>query len=377
MAEEESNESKVHEPTEKRLREARRKGDVPSSRETGNMMVVASLLGVVAFALPWQSGNLVHALSLLVEGAGNVTITNGQAGVNELGEVMTEFILALVIALSPVFLLLIIGALTGVLIQGETVASLERIRPKISKISVIEGFKRLFSKSALVEFAKNILKICVAGALALWVANEAVVTMMSGIGFLPETLPTYLMDAARKLLIAMAVFLVPLAIADILWRRYDWRKKHMMTHKELRDELKEAEGSPELKAKRAERRREQSRQRVAVAVPTADVVLTNPTHFAVALKYQADSDIAPVCVAKGADQMAHRIRAIAFENDVPVIENKPLARLLYDEVELEDVVPVEHWQVVAEIIGFVMDLKKGKRRKLPEGSMLRSIRDEM
>jgi flagellar biosynthetic protein FlhB len=284
--------------------------------------------------------------------------------------------LALGGALAPVFLLLIIGALAGVLIQGETVVSAERIRAKLSKISMIEGFKRLFSKSALVEFAKNILKIIVAGSLALWVANEAVVSMMSGTGFLPETLPIYLMEAARKLLIAMAVFLVPLAISDILWRRYDWRKKHMMTHKELRDELKEAEGSPELKAKRAERRREQSRQRVAVAVPTADVVLTNPTHYAVALKYEIGSDAAPICVAKGADHMARRIRVVAFENEVPVIENKPLARLLYNEVDLEQSVPVEHWEVVAEIIGFVMDLKNGKNRKLPQGSTLRNIYDE-
>jgi flagellar biosynthetic protein FlhB len=172
---------------------------------------------------------------------------------------------------------------------------------------------------------------------------------------------------------AMAAYLVPLAIADIIWRRYEWRKKQMMSHKELQDEMKEAEGSPELRAKRARGRREQSRKRVALAVPQASVVLTNPTHFAVALKYEMGADIAPVCVAKGADNMAHRIRELAHEHEVPVLENKPLARALYDSIEVDEVIPVEHWEVVAEIIGFVMDLRNNNtRRNPPEGSSLRT-----
>jgi flagellar biosynthetic protein FlhB len=373
MSQQDSDESKPHEPTEKRLRDARRKGDVPSSRETGNMMVVGSLLMIVVFALPWQAGNLADALAAMIDAAGRTPVSYGQTGVFELNKLTQEFTLSVVLTLLPIFGLLILGAIAGVLIQGETVVSLERIKPKLSKISPKEGFKRLFGGTALIEFLKNLLKVLVAGTLALWVTNTMVRDMMTGIGFLPENLPGYLLESARKLLMAMAAFLVPLAIADIIWRRYEWRKKQMMSHKELQDEMKEAEGSPELRAKRARGRREQSRKRVALAVPQASVVLTNPTHFAVALKYEMGADIAPVCVAKGADNMAHRIRELAHEHEVPVLENKPLARALYDSIEVDEVIPVEHWEVVAEIIGFVMDLRNNNtRRNPPEGSSLRT-----
>ena len=144
-----------------------------------------------------------------------------------------------------------------------------------------------------------------------------------------------------------------------------------MTIKEVRDEMKESEGDPLIRGKRAALRRQRAQQRIAAAVPNADVILTNPTHYAVALKYELGEDVAPVCVAKGADLMARQIRLIAHEHDVPILENKPLARTLYDVVEIDDPVPVEHWEVVAEIISFVMALKTDPNRKPPAGSSLR------
>jgi flagellar biosynthetic protein FlhB len=376
MSQEETSDSKPHEPTEKRLRDARKKGDVPSSRETGNMMVVLSLLGITIFVLPWQSADLAESLAILIDNSGRISVGTGQAGVTRLGEVMFEFMIALGFVLAPIFGLLALGGLFGVMIQGETVFSLERITPKLNKISPQQGFKRLFSGSALIEFGKNLLKVLVAGTLALWVTNKVVAGMMDSSGFLPESLPNYLLEAARSLLVAMSIFLIPLALLDIVWRRFEWRKKHMMSHKELRDEMKEAEGSPELKAKRAQVRREQSQKRVALAVPEASVVLTNPTHYAVALKYEPGTDLAPQCVAKGAAHMAKRIRELAFDNEIPVVENKPLARLLYDTVDLDEVVPVEHWAVVAEIISFVLDLENNVHRQPPDGSSLRTLADE-
>lgn len=376
MSQEETSDSKPHEPTEKRLRDARKKGDVPSSRETGNMMVVLSLLGITIFVLPWQSADLAESLAILIDNSGRISVGTGQAGVTRLGEVMYEFMIALGFVLAPIFGLMALGGLFGVMIQGETVFSLERIKPKLNKISPQQGFKRLFSGSAFIEFGKSLLKVFVAGALALWITNKVVAGMMDSTGFLPESLPSYLMEAARRLLVAMSIFLVPLALLDIVWRRFEWRKKHMMSHKELRDEMKEAEGSPELKAKRAQVRREQSQKRVALAVPEASVVLTNPTHYAVALKYEPGTDLAPQCVAKGADHMAKRIRELAFDNEIPVVENKPLARLLYDTVDLDEVVPVEHWAVVAEIISFVLDLENNVHRQPPDGSSLRTLADE-
>jgi flagellar biosynthetic protein FlhB len=164
---------------------------------------------------------------------------------------------------------------------------------------------------------------------------------------------------------------LPLTLGDIVWTRFSWLRKQRMTHKEIRDEHKEQEGDPQLKGRRLQIARRRSRQRMAQAVPKATLILTNPTHYAVALRYDQTVDAAPVCLAKGTDLMARRIREIAREHDIPVIENKPLARVLHAKVEIDEVVPVEHWQAVAEIVGYVLDLRRNIRRKPPAGSELR------
>ncbi|MDC0739479.1 flagellar type III secretion system protein FlhB [Cognatishimia sp. SS12] len=374
MAEEDQS-SKSQEPTEKKLRDARKKGDVPNSRETGNMMVVVAMIGIVTFGLQWQTPELVAALSTLIDNAGRIHVGVERPGVATLGTVFWEFIGRVSVAVAPIFGLLLAGALFGVLIQGETVAAVERIKPKLSKVSIKEGLKRQFSANTLVDFVKNLLKVLVVGGLALWVTNTAVRGIWQGPGFVPETLPGYMADATRKLLIAAAAFLVPVAIFDILWRRYDWRRKQMMSMKEVRDEMKESEGDPLIRGKRAALRRQRAQQRIAMAVPTANVILTNPTHFAVALRYEQGVDVAPICVAKGADVMARQIRLIAHDNEIPIVENKPLARTLFDVVEVDDAVPVEHWELVAEIISFVMALQRDPKRKPPAGSSLRTDRD--
>ena len=371
MAEEDKS-NKTQEPTEKKLRDARKKGDVPSSRETGNMMVVVSLIGVVAIALQWQGPKLVDALASLVDNAGRIHVGVERPGVATLGDVFWDFTMRVSIAIAPVFGLILAGGIVGVLIQGETVAAVDRIKPKLSKISPIEGLKRQFSANTLVEFIKSLVKVLVVGGMALWVTNAAVRDIWLGTGFVPEHLPGYMSDATRKLLIMAAVFLVPVAIIDILWKRFDWRRKQMMSVKEIRDEMKEAEGDPLIRGKRAQLRRQRAQQRIAAAVPTADVILTNPTHYAVALKYEQGVDVAPVCVAKGADLMARQIRLIAHDNEITIIENKPLARTLYDVIEVDDQVPVEHWEVVAEIISFVLALKRDPKSKPPVGSELRT-----
>jgi len=266
---------------------------------------------------------------------------------------------------------MIAAAVFGVLIQGETVVSLERIRPKLSKLSPGAGLKKIVSADNLVEFLKNVAKVLVVAAIALWVARGAVTGIWQSRGFLPEELPGYLRREVALVLIGATVFLVPVSIIDIVWKRVQWIKKQRMSIKEVRDEHKEAEGDPRVRLRRDEIRRRRARQRVAAAVPTASVVLTNPTHYAVALRYQPGADSAPVCVAKGADLMAAQIRRLAREHDIPMVENRPLARALHATVEVDDQIPVEHWQAVAEIIGYVMDLRRNIRRKPPAGSSLR------
>lgn len=371
MADDEDKSSKTEEPTERKLRKARQKGDVPSSRETGTAMTVFSLFVLTVFLLPTLSGRLIETLQNLISTAGQVRIGAGSAGVRDIGGVMSSLSGELAAALMPALLVLVLGAAFGVLIQGETVVSPERIRPKLSKISPLAGFKRMFSADTLVEFLKNVTKVLVVGAIALYVGRQAVADIWRAPGFVPEDLPEYIRRAVSLLLITSTVFLVPVAIGDILWKRAQWIKKQRMSLREVRDEHKEAEGDPQMKAKRTDLRRQRARQRIAAAVPTASVILTNPTHYAVALRYQAGVDAAPVCVAKGTDLMARQIRDLARTHEVPVVENRPLARALHDMVEVDDQIPIEHWQAVAEIIGYVNDLRRNIRRRPPAGSSLR------
>lgn len=372
MAEDNDSTEKTLEPTEKRLNDARKKGDVPSSKETGNMVVVIALLAIVALVIPYQTPKIVDALVGLIELSSSLNVATGAPGVTILRQIMSDFSMNLVLAIAPIFGVLVVGAAIGAVIQGETVVSSERIQPKLSKVSPAEGIKRLFSANSLVEFIKSIIKVFAIGGLAIWFTNQAVRQVWTMSGFLPEYLPSYLVAASQKLLMAAAILLVPIAIADILWRRFDWRKKQRMSQKDLRDEIKESEGSPEVRSKRAQRRRQLSQQRTIAVIPMADVILINPTHFSVALKYDPEADMAPICIAKGADLIALSIREVALEHEIPIIENKSLARLLYDTVEIDQVVPVEHWAIVAEIISFVFDLKAKKAGKAPVGSVLRT-----
>ena len=371
MAQDDTDKSqKTLDPTEKKLRDARKKGDTPSSKESGNLMVVASLGLIAVFALPAQTPELVELFTQLVVGAAQIPVGDGSAGLAQLGMVFGHFLPALSWALVPIFVFLLGGALLGVIVRGETVIALDRIKPKVSNISPISGLKRLFSADALVEFLKSLLKVLAVGAFAVWATYEAVRQMWAAPGFLPENLPAYLSQAAVKLLLVVAVFLVPLTIFDIIWKRFDWIRKNRMSHKEVRDEHKEMEGSPEMRAKRAQIRRQRSTAFVAKVVPEATVVLTNPTRLAIALKYDQMQDQAPICVAKGADHRAKLVREIAFDADVPMIENVPLARALYEVIEVDQPVPVEHWEVLAEIIGFVLELEQNRKGKLPANSYL-------
>ena len=371
MSSEDDDSSKTEEPTERKLAKAREKGDVPASRETGNLMSVFSLLVITIFLLPHVLPDLAGVLAGLLQMAGQIEIGEDGQGLADLGLALGELMRGVARALAPVVLVMVLAAIFGVLIQGETVIARERIVPKLSKISPIEGVKRLFSADALVEFIKNVAKVLVVGTISLMITHAAVTAIWQTPDALPEAFLPSVQHSVRRLLIMTTVFLVVIAVADILWKRAQWIKKQRMSLRELRDEFKDSEGDPHIKAKRGEIRRKRARQRIAVAVPTATLVLTNPTHYAVALKYVPGVDQAPVCVAKGTDLMAAQIRRLAREHDIAIIENRPLARMLHAVAEVDDQIPVEHWQAVAEIIGYVMDLRRNIRRKPPASTQLR------
>jgi len=368
---EEDKSSKTEEPTEKKLSDQRKKGNVPSSKEVGTMVAVFSLMIIVLYILPQAGPDFAIVLGRMFDAAGTVEIATGREGLEDVKELTGGLMYAILLILGPVFLMMVLAAVLGVILQGETVVTAERIKPKWSNISPVSGLKKIVSLNNLVEFCKSILKVGVVALIGYMVTSRAVGAIITGELFVPEGIPVYLRSKIGQILLITAAFLIPIAIADVIYKRMDWIKKNRMSMKEIKDEHKDAEGDPHMKAKRAEKRQEMSRKRMTQAVPKATVILTNPTHYAVALRYESGLDQVPVCVAKGLDQMALRIRELAKEHDIPIIENRPLARALHATVDVDGEVPTEHWQAVAEIIAYVMDLRRKLAVRPPAGSELR------
>jgi flagellar biosynthetic protein FlhB len=243
------------------------------------------------------------------------------------------------------------------MIQHRLVWSAEQLKPQLSKISPIAGAKRMFSKTALVNFAKGLAKLVLVGSLMVWVLwperhrlDALVVTETAGVLALTEMLSV-------KLLAAVVAVLAVIAALDYLFQYRQWFERQKMSLHELKEEFKQTEGDPKIKGKIKQIRQERMRRRMMAAVPKASVVITNPTHYAVALQYERGMN-APVCLAKGIDTLALKIREVAAKHDIPIVENPPLARTLHATVEVEQEIPAEHYRAVAEVIGYVMRLRQ-------------------
>ena len=343
---------KTEDPTQKRLADAREKGQVAKSQEVAHWFMILAFALIVSLMAPGVSGRLVEPLKGLMEKAHRIPVDGGSIG-DLFGELALE--LALILALP--MLLIVSAALLSGFLQVGLIFSLEPIKPKLEKISLLSGLKRLFSSRALVEFAKGVAKLTIVGALAflmVWPYREMIlhVPSMPMLDFLD-----FEKSMAQRILFAVLAVMTVLAILDLMFQRFQHHKQMRMTKQEVKDELKQAEGDPMVKARLRQIRAERARRRMLAAVPDADVVVTNPTHFAVALQYEAAAMAAPRVTAKGVDAVAQRIRETAEAHDVPLVENPPLARALYDSVELDSEVPPEHYKAVAEVIGYVMRLK--------------------
>ena len=354
MDEEKDQSQKTEEPTAKRISDAREKGDVANSREVSNFFMIAAGTLVFALWLPTVTDDFERILTAFFINAHQIRVE---------GPVLPLLTAQTVRAVGWLLLLpllaFIAAALASGLMQNGLIFTFEKIKPDPSKISPLKGLKRLFSLQTVAEFIKGLAKITVVAAIAIALAWPAakklpVVPLTS-----PEASLAFLHTALVRILIGVVAAIALMAIADFLYQRYEHLKKLRMTKEEVKDEMKQTEGDPHIKARLRQIRTERSRQRMMAAVPTADVVVTNPTHFAVALSYDREGMGAPKLVAKGVDAVAHRIRDVAEENDVPVVENPPLARALYAGVDVDQEIKPEHYQVVAEIIAYVYRLKGG------------------
>lgn len=346
--------SKTEDPTAKRIEESRRKGQVALSRELNSwLMLLAATLLIMAVANPTLA-KITAFLKIYMEQAHALPGTPGGLGI-VLGAAAKNTLMLLSLPL----LILMIAAFLGPFLQIGPLFAPEIIKMDISKISPMKGFTRLFSMRAIVEFLKGILKIALVGL----VGTIMILPFMGGVEHMVG-LPVGMILLEMKTLVlrmmtgTLIAFLV-IAMIDVVYQRTSHMKKLRMSKQEIKDEYKQSEGDPQVKGKLRQLRAEKARQRMMANVPNADVVITNPTHFAVALQYDPDKMDAPLCVAKGMDDVALRIRAVARENDVTLYENPPLARALYDTVEVDEDIPAEHYKAVAQVISFVFR-QKGK-----------------
>jgi flagellar biosynthetic protein FlhB len=344
--------SKTEDPTPKKLEEARKKGQVAISREINNwVMLLAGTLVVLAMG-PGMMSDLSVLMRTYIEQAHDLPEVPGGmqfAVVEALREVLK------IIALPLLFL--IAAAFAGPFIQVGPMFAPDVIKMDLSKISPSKGFSRLFSLKSIMEFVKGLLKLAIVSVVGFLIIKPFFGTIDHMVG-LPIPL---MMDETRglvtRMLIGLLVVIFVIAVLDLVYQRYEHMKKMRMTKQELKDEYRQSEGDPHVKAKLRQLRQEKARARMMQAVPTADVVITNPTHYSVALKYDPDVNEAPVVVAKGIDELALRIREVAKENDVMILPNPPLARVLFDTVDLDEAVPPDQYKAVAEIISYVFRLK--------------------
>src|SRR5262245_388632 len=354
MADTPEKSQKTEAPTQRRIDEARQKGNLPLSRD----LSAALVLGATAGFLALFGGRVLTAssasLSTLISRPDELQLGNATNVMYLLSDVAIDFAWIA----GPLMALLLLMPVVSQAVQNGLIFSTEKLKPKAERISPLSGFKRLISIQTLVEFIKSLLKLT-AVAIAVYLAIRPNLSAIMSTSAADMAVTGRLLGRMTvDILINVTIVLIVIAAIDLGWQRYAWWRNLFMTRQELKDELRHSEGNPEIKARIRAIRRQRARRRMMAAVPEATVVITNPTHFAVALSYDRLKMRAPKCVAKGQDAIALKIKEIATQHSVPVVENKPLARTLYASVDVEEDVPPEHYKAVAEVISYVFTLRR-------------------
>jgi flagellar biosynthetic protein FlhB len=354
---EEDDAERSEDPTQKRLDEALKRGDVVKSQEVNTWFIIAG----AALILSGFSGSMATGLSTTMRGllANSYAIrVDGRGFLDVVSRIGLEVVAAVAVPL----LLLALAAAAGNLIQHRLVWSAEALTPKFSKISPAAGLGRLFSKQALANFVKGLFKLALIGAIMVALVWPQRFRLESLVAVDPMGVLTTIKSLSLDLLVAVVAVLALVAAADYLFQYRQWFERQKMSKHELKQEFKQSEGDPVIKGRIRQIRQARMKKRMMAAVPKASVVITNPTHFAVALQYERGMN-APVCVAKGVDALARKIREVAEAHGIPIMENPPLARALHATVDIDQEVPPEHYQAVAEVIGYVMRLNRTLARR--------------
>jgi flagellar biosynthesis protein FlhB len=352
MADEDDSSDKTEDPTQKRLDDALERGDVAKSQEVNTWFVISGVTLVLS-SFSGSIGGIQMPLRNLIANSWMVRVDG--PNLLALGRNLEYVVIS---ALGVPLFMLMIAAIGGNLLQHRLVWSGESLKPSFNKISPASGFKRIFGKQAAANFGKGVFKLVALGTVMtviLWPERHRLESMVQ---LEPSVILGVISGLTLHLLGAVVAILAAVAIADYFFQYRQWYERQKMSLQEIKQEFKQSEGDPHVKGRIRQLRQARMRKRMMTAVPKASVIITNPTHYAVALSYERGM-AAPICVAKGVDLIALKIREIAKAHDVPIVENVPLARALHATVEIDDEIPVEHYHAVAEIIGYVMGLKRG------------------
>jgi len=359
MADQDDSE-KTEEPTSKRLADARRKGNIAKSQEVTSWAALAGLLFALVTFLPWMMPKVALLNFQFLEQPHAIPVD-----LESIRGVFHTTVTALFFIIGPVLIFFLVVGLVATWVQVGRNFSTEAMKPQFNKMSPLAGIKRLFSPRSLVEFGKGLVKLIFVAVVSISIA----IPMLDDLQLYAAMSLVVNLEKIQDIAIVMVFWVVAImtvvATIDFAYQKFEHKKKLRMSKQEVKDEHKQLEGDPKVKARLAQIRQERQRERMIAAVTKADLVITNPTHYAVALKYDMDSMSAPILVAKGVDDLAARIREAADENEVPIVENPPLARALYAAVELDESIPERLYHAVAEVIGYVFRLQGKLPREGP------------
>lgn len=359
MSDDHDDASKTEEPSHKKLEDARKKGNIVSTRELNHFFMMLAMIFFITSMAPGMGKDTTDLLGTFIT---RPEVYHMDAA--SVADMLRDVSIGALGILGLILMLTFIGALAPAILQGKWVFAADQIKPKLERISPLAGFKRIFGKKALIEFLKNFIKILIVGSMA----SAVVLPYRHQLPALMTIDTMFWMRFAGKMCVRMIVatclLLFLLSILDYLYQRFTFMKSQRMSKQEVKDEYKQQEGDPHQKQKIKQLRSERARKRMMANVPKADVVITNPTHYAVALRYDSANMSVPKVVAKGTDEVAAKIREIAQKHRIIMVRNPPLARVLYDTTDVDEEIPVEHYQAVAKVISYVYQLK-GKKPKAP------------
>ncbi len=352
MAEDQDESQKTEDPTSRKLSQAREKGQVAQSQEVKHFFVLMGALLLVGLFAPFITRRAVEELGGFLTNLHTIP-----TDVGTLHQMMSDGIGTITLVMALPLIIFIFLAIAAAVVQFGFLFTADSMTPDLGKLNPLEGVKRLFSLKSVTELLKGIVKI---GAVAA-VTALVIVPEFDGLDTLPgvhaDEFMSLVWKLALRILIAVTVLMALVAMVDFAYQKHVFMKQQRMTKQEVKDEFKQTEGDPKVKGRIRQIRMQRARKRMMAAVPQADVVVTNPTHFSVALEYKPESMMAPRVVAKGMDHLALKIREVAEEHDVAIVENPPLARALYRNVEVDEDIPAEHYKAVAEVISYVFKMQ--------------------